>query len=81
MTLLKILDVTYHQNFASLGTSASHVANIVFSLYRFDRVTRVNLSLSDPFFLLSICPCKTLLLFLLKNLNLHASCLNFRQQQ
>ena len=31
MTLLKILDITYNQNFASLGTSASHMANIVFS--------------------------------------------------
>ena len=67
MTLLKILDVTYHQNFASLGTSTSHMANIVFSLYRFDRVNTVDPSLSDPFFLLWIHPCKILLLlFLLK---------------
>ena len=50
MTLLKILDITYHQNFASLGTSASHMANIVFSLYRVDRVEPI--ALSDPFLLL-----------------------------
>ena len=31
MTLLKILDITYHQNFDSLGTSTSHMDNIVFS--------------------------------------------------
>ena len=63
MTLLKFLDVTYHQNFASLGTSASHVANIVFSLYRLDRVDPL---LLDPFFLPWIYPCKILSLFIQK---------------
>ena len=32
MTLTKTFGTTYHQNFASLGTSASSLANITFSL-------------------------------------------------
>ena len=64
MTLLKILDITYHQNFALPWHLCLLIWQILsFLLYRFDRVDRVDrvsLLLSDPFLLLWIHPCKIL---------------------
>ena len=69
-----ILDVTYHQNFASLGTSTSHMANITFPFVNLTESTHQ--PCHTLLYLLWICPCKILLFITcLKNQNVHTSCL------
>ena len=63
-----ILDITYHQNFASLGTSTSYMVNITFSLVDSTELTELTHHCQMHSYLLWIHPRKILLfIILLKN--------------
>ena len=80
ITSTKIFGTTYHQNFASLGTSVSSMANITFSLvYQTEWTHQPCHTFLSP---LWIHLCKILSFYhsSLKQ-TLHSSCLSYRQQQ
>ena len=70
------LDITYCQNFASLGTSTSYMVNITFPLVDLAESTELTRHCQMHSYLLWICPWKILLFIIsLKNQKPYTSCL------
>ena len=72
-----ILDVTYCQNFAFLGTSTSYMVNITFPLVDLTELTELTHQLLDTFLLAVDPPLKNPVIyyFAQKSKTLHTSCL------